>query len=83
MKAFARRERLSRSMKWLGGLAICGCALSLLASAVQAGTATPLRTDLVCKTYPDGIILCRDRKTGKVIQECKGYPDGRTVCKPR
>lgn len=42
----------------------------------------PANTNLVCTSYPDGIILCRDKETGRRVQECKRLADDRIVCRP-
>lgn len=36
--------------------------------------------NLRCSEWPDGLITCRNERTGERY-ECRRYPDGRTTCR--
>lgn len=54
----------------------------LSTSSPASAQIVPGDTSLICTTYADGLIVCRDRSTGRRVQECKRLPDNRVVCQP-
>ena len=64
------------------------CTVLVLLSVLYATMAhsediiIPSQANLICENYPDGIILCRDRNTGRRVQECRRLADGRVICHP-